>query len=173
MSMEVNQDISSMNNSTNINLNAFNEEIGYDMIIKDKIDVTQIRMVIRREQEIKNFVELYDMDKDYLVKKEVTETIKLIHVENQIVPTDDEKISIAGEKEKEDIKVEKTIIMMSNLRNALELSNDTQSKANTKHITVTNDMSSLQLTKGVLIESAQKNFALFIKNFGWKKLLSI
>jgi hypothetical protein len=166
MSMEVNQDISNMNNSTNINLNAFTEEAGYDMIIKDKIDVSQIRMVIRREQEIKNFVELYDMDKYYLAKKEATETIKLIDVENQIMPTDDEKISIAGEKEKEGIKLEKTNIMVSNLRNALELSNGTLSEANTTHITFTSDRSSLQLTKGVLIESTQKNFALFIKNFG-------
>jgi hypothetical protein len=93
--MGVNQDISNLNNSININLNALNDEMEYDMIIKKKIDVTQIRMVKGREQKIKIFVELYDTDKDYLVKKEISETSKLILVENQIGPTDDEKISIA------------------------------------------------------------------------------
>jgi hypothetical protein len=41
--MEVNQDITNLDSSININLNALNEKMGYDMRIKEKIDATQIR----------------------------------------------------------------------------------------------------------------------------------
>jgi hypothetical protein len=113
--MEVNQDIINLNSSININLNALNEEMGYDMMIKEKIGARQIRNVRGREQKIKNFVELLDLDRDYLVEKEIEEVFKLIPEENQIEPTNEENISIAEEQNEEDIEAENVLCVKSEL----------------------------------------------------------
>jgi hypothetical protein len=78
--------------------------MGCDIRTREKVDATQVKMIRGREQKIKNLVELPDADKNYLVKKEIVEAIKLIPEENQIEPTKDENISITGEQDEEDIE---------------------------------------------------------------------
>jgi hypothetical protein len=63
--------------------------------------------------------------------------------------------------------------MWYNLKNVMELPSDTRSEGYTKYITGISDRSSIQLPRGVLVESAQKNFTLFIKHCRLKEQVSI
>jgi hypothetical protein len=73
---EINDDITNVENSINMNLLALNEEMRYDAKLKEKIDVEKVKKQIGRPVKLKNFIELPNQDHDVVIEKEGFESLK-------------------------------------------------------------------------------------------------
>jgi hypothetical protein len=84
---EVNEDISNLDDSINLNLCALNEEMGFDVKIKEKISVVEKKLVNGKLINPKLFFALLDVDRDIVLEENVVQSINHIPetVESNIV----------------------------------------------------------------------------------------
>jgi hypothetical protein len=94
--IKVNDDITNIESLIDINLNVFIEEIGYDMKMKEKINVKQVRVVRGKLLDMKSFIELTNKDKDYIMDLEVINFINILPDEEDMEPAVDENIPISS-----------------------------------------------------------------------------
>jgi hypothetical protein len=98
--MEVNQNISNADGSINMNLLALNEKMGYDSRIKEKINIKKAKKMVCDPGNLKNFIELHDVDHDVIVEKEVMDLLK-----NE-PPREESNLVIIDDDDKEEEAVE-------------------------------------------------------------------
>jgi flagellar basal body rod protein FlgF len=75
---EVNEDISNFDDSINLNLWALNEEMGFDIKIKEKISVAEKKLENSNLINPKHFITLPDVDRDIELEKNVVRSINHI-----------------------------------------------------------------------------------------------
>jgi hypothetical protein len=73
---EVNENITNAESSINMNLWALKEEMGYNANVKEKINVEEVKRLVGKSKNLKNFIELPNQDHDIVVEKEVFEKLK-------------------------------------------------------------------------------------------------
>jgi hypothetical protein len=72
---KVDDGIANLDSSINMNLWALNEEMGYDMKIKEKIEANGKKLVKRKWINFKHFIGLPNIGKDIVVDKTVAEKV--------------------------------------------------------------------------------------------------
>jgi hypothetical protein len=84
---EVNEDISNLDNSNNLNLWTINEEMGFDIKMKEKISVVEKKLVNGKLINPKHFITLPDVDRDIVLEKKFVRSINHIPetVESNII----------------------------------------------------------------------------------------
>jgi hypothetical protein len=88
---ETNDDITNLDSSINMNLWVLNEEMGYDMKIKEKIEANGKKLMNEKWIDLKHFIELPNVDKDVVVDKTVVEKINnLPNIEELYIVVDPE-----------------------------------------------------------------------------------
>jgi hypothetical protein len=74
--VEMNDDITNLDNSINLNLLVLNEEMGYDAKIKEMVEVEKVRGLGKRAGHFKNFIDLLNLGVEVVVDGEVAKLIK-------------------------------------------------------------------------------------------------
>jgi hypothetical protein len=88
---EVNDDITNLDSSINMNLWALNEEMEYDMKIKEKVETNGKKLVNGKWIDLKYFIGLPNVDKDVVIDKTVVEKVNnLPNIEDVNIVVDPE-----------------------------------------------------------------------------------
>jgi hypothetical protein len=90
---EINEDITNLDDSINMNLWALNEEMGFDMKIKEKVSVEGMKMVNYKLINPKHFIVLQDVDRDIVLERNIIRSI------NNIPETEESNIIIDPDPE--------------------------------------------------------------------------
>jgi hypothetical protein len=72
---EVNEDITNLNDSINVNLYALNEEIGFDLKFREKLSVKDKKFHNDKLINPKHFIIIPNLDRDVVLEKNVMQTI--------------------------------------------------------------------------------------------------
>jgi hypothetical protein len=118
---EVNYDTTSLDNSVNMNLWALNEEMGYDARVKERVDVDKVRSLCKNPgaaNNLKNFIELPNIDADVVVSKRI---IKILKNEADDNEKDIVVKVIKGEEKKKKVDVGKVVDVDDSIEAAIEV----------------------------------------------------